>query len=107
VISSSSARVWRKAAGRDAGEVVDAAAIGVKVVATLAEALATPSDVLVDYTKPDVVGRNVLEAIAAGRHVVVAHRDSGRTNTRRSTKRRARRMSACSPPAISRSPRPC
>lgn len=63
--------VSRKAAGRDAGEAVGSAPLGVKIAATLAEALATPSDVLVDYTKPDVVGRNTLEAIAAGRHVVV------------------------------------
>lgn len=63
--------VSRKAAGRDAGEAAGGTAIGVKIVATLAEALSTPSDVLVDYTKPDVVGRNVLDAIAAGRHVVV------------------------------------
>ena len=63
--------VSRKAAGRDAGEAIGVAPLGVKIVATLAEALATPSDVLVDYTKPDVVGRNTLEAIAAGRHVVV------------------------------------
>ena len=65
------AAVSRKAAGRDAGEAVGAAPLGVKIVATLAEALSVPSDVLVDYTKPDVVGRNVLDAIAAGRHGVV------------------------------------
>lgn len=65
------AAVSRKGAGKDAGEIAGAAAIGVTTVATLAEALATPSDVLVDYTKPDVVGPHTLEAIAAGRHVVV------------------------------------
>ena len=65
------AAVSRSAAGKDAGEAAGAAATGVKVVATLAEALATPSDVLVDYTKPNVVGAHTLEAIAAGRHVVV------------------------------------
>lgn len=65
------AAVSRKAAGQDAGEAAGAAPLGVKVVATLAEALATPSDVLVDYTKPDVVGHNTHEAIAAGRHVVI------------------------------------
>ena len=61
----------RKAAGRDAGEAAGAGAAGVVTVATLAEALTIPSDVLVDYTKPDVVGPHTLEAIAAGRHVVV------------------------------------
>ena len=65
------AAVSRSAAGRDAGEAVGAAPRGVTIVAKLAEALATPSDVLVDYTKPDVVGSNVYEAIAAGRHVVI------------------------------------
>ena len=65
------AAVSRKAAGQDAGEAAGSGAAGVITVATLTEALSIPSDVLVDYTKPDVVGRNVLEAIAAGRHVVV------------------------------------
>jgi 4-hydroxy-tetrahydrodipicolinate reductase len=65
------AAVARGAAGRDAGEAIGGKPLGVTVVATLAEALATPSDVLVDYTKPDVVGRNALAAIAAGRHVVI------------------------------------
>ena len=58
------AAVSRKAAGKDAGEAAGGAPLGISIVATLAEALATPSDVLVDYTKPDVVGRNVHEAIA-------------------------------------------
>lgn len=44
---------------------------GVPVFATLAEALVVPSDVVIDFTKPDTVKANVLEAIAAGRHVVV------------------------------------
>ena len=39
--------------------------------ATLEEALATPCDVVVDYTKPLAVKAHVLAAIAAGRHVVV------------------------------------
>jgi 4-hydroxy-tetrahydrodipicolinate reductase len=65
------AAVSRKAAGRDAGETIGIAPLGVTIAATMAEALATPSDVVVDYTKPDAVGRNTLEAIAAGRHVVV------------------------------------
>ncbi len=65
------AAVSRKAAGRDAGEAAGAPAVGVTTVATLAEALTTPSDVLVDYTKPNAVGPNVQAAIAAGRHVVI------------------------------------
>ena len=65
------AAVSRKAAGRDAGEAIGIAPLGVTIAATMAEALKAPSDVVVDYTKPDSVGRNTLEAIAAGRHVVI------------------------------------
>lgn len=63
--------VSRKAAGQDAGTAVGSTPAGVKVSATLAEALATPSDVVVDYTKPDVVKANTLLAISKGRHVVI------------------------------------
>jgi len=63
--------VSRNAAGQDAGQVAGIAPLGLKVSATLAEALATPSDVVIDYTKPHVVKGHVLEALAAGRHVVV------------------------------------
>lgn len=60
--------VSRSAAGRDAGEAAGIGAIGVPVSASLEEALAAPSDVVIDYTKPDIVKANTL---AAGRHVVV------------------------------------
>ncbi len=63
--------VSRRAAGRDAGEAVGLDALGVPVHATLAEALAAPSDVVIDYTKPDAVKHHVLTALARGRHVVV------------------------------------
>lgn len=63
--------VSRGAAGRDAGEVAGGRANGVTVSATLAEALAAPSDVVIDYTKPNAVLGHTLEALAAGRHVVV------------------------------------
>lgn len=63
--------VSRSAAGRDAGEAAGVAPLGVTVAATLAEALAAPSDVVIDYTKPHVVKGHALEALAAGRHVVV------------------------------------
>lgn len=65
------AGVSRQAAGRDLGEVAELPASGLPVFATVAEALGVPSDVLIDYTKPDSVKSNVLSAIAAGRHVVV------------------------------------
>ncbi|MGL4241225.1 MAG: 4-hydroxy-tetrahydrodipicolinate reductase [Beijerinckiaceae bacterium] len=63
--------VSRTFAGRDAGEVAGIAAIGVPCRATLADALEVPSDVMIDYTKPDIVKHNVLAALAHGRHVVV------------------------------------
>jgi 4-hydroxy-tetrahydrodipicolinate reductase len=63
--------VSRSQAGRDAGEIAGIAVLGVPCRATLAEALETPSDVLIDYTKPDIVKHHVLAALAHGRHVVV------------------------------------
>lgn len=63
--------VARTAAGADAGTAAGLAPLGVPVHATLAEALAVPSDVVVDYTKPNSVKAHALEALAAGRHVVI------------------------------------
>lgn len=65
------AALARGAAGSDAGEAVGVPKVGVAVVATIDEALREPSDVLVDYTKPDVVRSNTLAALAQGRHVVI------------------------------------
>ena len=56
--------VSRGAAGQEV-------APGVVIAATLEEALAIPSDVVVDYTKPNVVKAHILTALAAGRRVVV------------------------------------
>ena len=63
--------VSRAAAGRDAGEAAGGSAAGVTVSASLAEALRTPCDIVVDYTKPHVVKGHALEAIAAGVAVVI------------------------------------
>lgn len=63
--------VSRGAAGRDAGEVAGIAALGVTVAATLEDALQAPSDVVIDYTKPNAVKGHALAALAKGRHVVV------------------------------------
>jgi 4-hydroxy-tetrahydrodipicolinate reductase len=63
--------VSRSAAGRDAGEAAGIARNGVAIAATLEEALRTPCDVVVDYTKPNAVKGHALAAVAAGRHVVV------------------------------------
>ncbi|HYD64918.1 4-hydroxy-tetrahydrodipicolinate reductase [Azospirillum sp.] len=65
------AAVARSAAGQDAGTAAGGAALGVTIAASLEEALRTPSDVVVDYTKPNVVKGHVLQAVAAGRSVVV------------------------------------
>ncbi|MBS7545123.1 4-hydroxy-tetrahydrodipicolinate reductase [Ancylobacter oerskovii] len=57
------AGVSRSAAGTAIGDA--------PVFASIEEALAVPSDVLIDYTKPNVVKANAAAAIAAGRHVVI------------------------------------
>lgn len=44
---------------------------GVQVSGSVEDALATPSDVYVDYTSADSVKTNVLKAIAARNHVVI------------------------------------
>lgn len=49
----------------------DPALSSVRVFGTIGDALATPCDVVVDYTSPDAVEGHVLAAVAAGRHVVV------------------------------------
>jgi 4-hydroxy-tetrahydrodipicolinate reductase len=63
--------VSRRAAGQDAGTAVGLPALGVTTAATLAAALDAPSDVVVDYTKPDSVKAHVMTAIEAGRRVVI------------------------------------
>lgn len=63
--------VARNAAGQDSGAALGLQSNGTIVSATLEEALAAPSDVVVDYTKPDVVKANTLLAIEKGRHVVI------------------------------------
>lgn len=45
--------------------------LDLNVSGSVAEALETPTDVLVDYTKADVVKANVLTAIGRGVHVVI------------------------------------
>lgn len=63
--------VARRAAGQDAGEAAGADACGVKIAATLEEALVIPSDVVIDYTKPNVVKANTFAALEQGRNVVI------------------------------------
>jgi 4-hydroxy-tetrahydrodipicolinate reductase len=63
--------VARNAAGSDIGEALGIGRLGVQVRATLSEALASPCDVMIDYTKPDVVKHHVMQALAHGCHVVI------------------------------------
>lgn len=63
--------VSRSHAGRDAGEAAGGGPLGVAVAGSLEEALSVPSDVVVDYTKPNVVKAHALASIAAGRCVVI------------------------------------
>lgn len=63
--------VARNAAGQDAGSAAGIAPVGVPLVATLVEALAAPSDVVIDYTRADAVKAHALAALSADRHVVI------------------------------------
>ena len=58
-------------AGRNLGEVIAEVDADVTISRSVAEALANPADVYVDFTKADVVKDNVLTAIARGVHVVI------------------------------------
>ena len=63
--------VSRSKSGRNLKDVLEAGRIDLVISGTVAEALRTPTDVLVDYTKADVVKTNVMTAIEKGVHVVI------------------------------------
>lgn len=64
--------VARREAGRDLGEVLGAAPLGIVLEADVAGALAaTPADVLIDYTHPSAVLAHVRTALARSVAVVV------------------------------------
>ncbi len=63
--------IARTHAGRDVGEVLNLAATGVSVSATLGDALVRPADVLVDYTTPGTVKQRTVEALSRGVRVVI------------------------------------
>lgn len=65
------AAVARKHAGRVLGEVVGEPLLAGHIYASAAEALATPCDVFVEYTKPASAKSNILAALEHGAHVVV------------------------------------
>lgn len=65
------AAVARRSAGLALGDVLGEPRLAAPVFAATAQALATPCDVFVEYTKPESAKANVLAAIGAGAHVVV------------------------------------
>jgi 4-hydroxy-tetrahydrodipicolinate reductase len=63
--------ISRKHAGCDVAEVLGLPHRGVTVSGNLAEALARPADVLVDYTTSDTVKQRTLDALTGGVRVVI------------------------------------
>jgi 4-hydroxy-tetrahydrodipicolinate reductase len=63
--------VSRTHRGRSLKDALGESNLDVTVSGSVAEALDTPTDILVDYTKADAVKANVLTAISRGVHVVV------------------------------------
>jgi 4-hydroxy-tetrahydrodipicolinate reductase len=63
--------VSRTHKGRNLGDVFGDPRLDLTVSGSVAEALDTPADVLVDYTSADAVKANVLAAVGRGVHVVV------------------------------------
>lgn len=66
-----SGAVSRRAAGRDIGEELGLSPVGVRVSATLEEALHAPTDVVIDYTTPNAVKAHVHTALSWGVRVVI------------------------------------
>lgn len=63
--------VSRTHKGQSLPDVVAGLTVDLAISGSVAAALETPADVLVDYTKADVVKANVLTAIRKGVHVVI------------------------------------
>lgn len=63
--------VSRRCKGQNLRELMGNPHLDLKITGSVAEALQTPTDVLVDFTKADVVRSNVLTAIERGVHVVI------------------------------------
>lgn len=66
-----SGAVARKDAGRDLGAALGREDLGLVIAPSVADALAAPADVLIDYTAPASVKEHVLAAIERGVGVVV------------------------------------
>ena len=63
--------VARKAAGEDVGSVLGRDPVGVTLSASVLDALAAPTDVLIDYTHPTAVKAHVQAAVARGVAAIV------------------------------------
>ncbi len=63
--------VSRGSAGRKLSDVLGSDAPDLTVSGSVAQALATSCDVLIDYTSPEAVRGNVLDAVRRGVHVVI------------------------------------
>lgn len=63
--------VSRGSAGRSLKDVLGDSGPELKISGSVAEALETPADVFVDYTKADAVKGHVMAAIERGLHVVI------------------------------------
>jgi 4-hydroxy-tetrahydrodipicolinate reductase len=98
--------VGRSAAGRDLGQALGGAALGVQVHGAVHDAL-EGVDLLVDYTSATAVKANTLAAIDAGAAVVVGSSGLWPGTSRRSTPRRVRVESVWSRPGTSQSRRRC
>ncbi len=63
--------IARRDAGRDAGEALGLPSTGIRIAGSLEETLASPADVLIDYTRPDSVKARTLGALDHGIRVVI------------------------------------
>src|SRR6202162_3301784 len=63
--------IARRQVGRDIGEALGHERVNLNIVASLEEALEIPTDVLIDYTGPDMVKGRILAALDKGVRVVV------------------------------------
>ena len=70
--------VSRKSAGKNLGDVLKIPEISCPIYSSAQDALAVPSEVFFEYTKPDSAKQNILTALELGRNVVVG--TSGLTN---------------------------
>ncbi len=98
------AAVGRRHAGQILGDVLNEPRLTGPIFATAAEALASPCDIFVEYTKPDTAKANILTALDRGAHVVVgtsgmADRDFAEIDA--VARRQARGVLACGNFALS------